>query len=279
MTLSAKSTNQFVHLLSILVLSSILAACSAAPQEPETIVANTIEPSIVPTDEPTPAPEIEVPTVAPTIEVIVAEATSEPTLEPTPAPTATLAPAIETIEVTYFTESQQEGPYYPTQKLDDQDNDLIEVAGQTDRPAGNELLLEGIIYDATGTPLSGVQIEIWQTDANGVYLHPQDPTTESRDRNFQFYGEAITAADGSYFFRTIVPGKYEPRPVHIHFKVRVEGQEVLTSQMYFPDDTTAQGQDSSVFIEVTSENDVFLGTRDVILRNEYPAFHAVTSGN
>jgi len=131
------------------------------------------------------------------------------------------------------TPGQQEGPYYPVEVLDDRDDDLTSVKGSGDVAAGNLLLLGGTVLDTDGQPISGALVEIWQTDANGAYMHPNDPATASRDMNFQFYGESTTALDGSYSFRTIVPGQYEPRPVHIHFKVRFEGKELLTSQFYF----------------------------------------------
>ncbi|MEZ4639364.1 MAG: hypothetical protein R2856_31120 [Caldilineaceae bacterium] len=87
-----------------------------------------------------------------------------------------------------------------------------------------------------GTPVPDVAVEIWQTDAVGVYDHPRDPGTNSRDTSFQFYGTAITDADGWYAFRTIMPGEYEPRPRHIHFKVKQGDATLLTSQFYFSDD-------------------------------------------
>jgi protocatechuate 3,4-dioxygenase beta subunit len=84
-------------------------------------------------------------------------------------------------------------------------------------------------------------IEIWQTDANGIYRHPGDPKTTDRDPHFQFYGESSTELDGRWSFRTIDPGYYEPRPRHIHVKVRIDGDEVLTTQIYFEGDERLAG--------------------------------------
>jgi protocatechuate 3,4-dioxygenase beta subunit len=140
---------------------------------------------------------------------------------------------IEPIEVTYFTPAQQEGPYYTIDKPADRDSDLTVLAGAAGPPAGEVLEFTGKVYNASGMPLSGLTVEIWQTDVNGAYLHPNDPTTAQRDRNFQFYGESVTGADGSYGFRTIMPGLYEPRPRHIHYKVKNGVEELFTSQIYF----------------------------------------------
>ena len=106
--------------------------------------------------------------------------------------------------------------------------------------AGGELLVVyGHVLDANGAPLSGYAVEIWQVDANGIYDHPGDSNTANRDPGFQSYGTAVTDANGLFAFRTIVPARYEPRPRHIHFKVKKDGAEVLTSQFYFAGDVDA----------------------------------------
>jgi len=104
---------------------------------------------------------------------------------------------------------------------------------------GEPLVLYGHVLDPNSTPLSGYAVEIWQVDANGIYDHPGDRNTANRDMGFQFYGTALTDENGLFAFRTIVPARYEPRPRHIHFKVRKDGAEVLTSQFYFADEVDA----------------------------------------
>lgn len=170
----------------------------------------------------------------------------------------------------YITPAQQEGPYYTIEKPADRDNDLVVLAGASGEPAGEVLHLSGVVYDANGTPQEGVTVEIWQTDASGVYLHPQDPGTDGRDRNFQFYGESTTGPDGVYSFRTIVPGRYEPRPRHIHFKVKRDGRELLTSQFYFADDANFTGPEANLLIATAPAEDdagrpILVGERDIVL--------------
>ena len=125
------------------------------------------------------------------------------------------------ITVTYFTPAQTEGPYYPVAKPADRDNDLLVLEGADGRPDGDVLEFGGSLFDSSGMPVSGAVIEIWQTDDNGVYLHPGDAGSSRRDVNFQSYGEAVTTEEGSYSFRTIMPGNYPPRPRHIHVKVTI----------------------------------------------------------
>jgi protocatechuate 3,4-dioxygenase beta subunit len=82
-------------------------------------------------------------------------------------------------------------------------------------------------------------VEIWQACQTGRYSHPGDDDNPAPlDPNFQYWGIAITDADGKYDFKTIVPGHYPAgekwiRPPHIHFKVHKLGIRELITQMYF----------------------------------------------
>jgi protocatechuate 3,4-dioxygenase, beta subunit len=134
-----------------------------------------------------------------------------------------------------LTPSQTEGPFYPPNKPTDRDNDLTVVRGQPGPATGTPLLLSGTLVRRDGTPVAGATVEIWHVDQNGIYLHPQQPEAD-RDKNFQSYGESVTDATGAWSFRTTSPPAYEGRPRHIHVKVRVDGKEVLTTQVYFEGD-------------------------------------------
>jgi len=196
-------------------------------------------------------------TITPIPNTIVPEETSEQS-------------AVKPITVTYFTPSQQEGPYYTVNKPEDHDNDLVAFRGANDAPEGQILEFDGTVYDANGFPIEGITVEIWQTDANGFYLHADDPGTEQRDLNFQFYGEAVTDENGHYRFRTIFPGLYEPRPRHIHVKIKRDGQELLTTQFYFAGEIEFQGDDAAMLIDTETsqdgaENSILMGKRDIIL--------------
>lgn len=111
----------------------------------------------------------------------------------------------------------------------------------TPTAAGEVILVTGRVLDLSGNPLAGASVEIWQTDANGIYDHPGDSSTGSRDQGFQFYGASIAGDDGAYAFRTVQPGYYEPRPRHIHVKVKLDGRTLLTTQFYFEEDRQQLG--------------------------------------
>jgi len=136
-------------------------------------------------------------------------------------------------ELLQKTPADYEGPFYPVTTQQDIDNDLVQVKGQPGIARGDILNLSGQIVNTRGEAQGNVTIEIWQTDPQGRYKHPGDSTPGERDPNFQYWGAAVTAADGTFSFRTIVPGAYEPRPAHIHYKVLQAGKLVLTSQIYF----------------------------------------------
>lgn len=130
------------------------------------------------------------------------------------------------------TPNDSEGPFYPMERQSDEDNDLTIVDGKSKSARGDVLYLTGVVTNENGNPRSNVIIEIWQTDTNGLYRHPKDNAKGTRDPFFQYWGRAKTDKEGKYSFKTIIPGKYEPRPPHIHFKVWVDDKTVMTSQMY-----------------------------------------------
>lgn len=110
-------------------------------------------------------------------------------------------------------------------------------------PADTPVLLQGQLMDTDGTPIAGAVVEIWQTDINGNYDHPQASAESDLLADFQYFGTAVTDDEGYYAFLTVKPGQYEPRAVHIHFKVKIDGYTLLTSQFYFEEDLATLSQD------------------------------------
>lgn len=96
-----------------------------------------------------------------------------------------------------------------------------------------ELIVKGEVYQADCTSLlSGAKLEFWQSDTEGHYDNESD--------DFNFRGSQISDEDGSFLFKTIIPGRYLNgsiyRPSHIHFKITANGYKDLISQIYFKDD-------------------------------------------
>ena len=165
------------------------------------------------------------------------------------------------------TPSQPEGPYYPVEMPTEIDSDLTRVGARS--IVGVILLLEGTVTDSSGEVVSGAKIEIWQTDSEGIYLHPADPRFSDCDPNFQFFGVSTTDASGRYQFTTLLPGKYGSRPRHIHFKVKIEGRVVLTSQFYFANEPapglSSAGATSRLTSEVIDDASVLAATGDIVI--------------
>lgn len=131
-----------------------------------------------------------------------------------------------------LTPAQTLGPFYPDALPLDRDNDLLIVDDHLTPASGTVVHLHGQIVDPRGTPLKGALVEIWQVDANGIYLHSRGGARSRRDPNFQGYGRFLTASSGEYRFRTIRPVSYPGRTPHIHVAVTVPGQPRFATQCY-----------------------------------------------
>ena len=134
------------------------------------------------------------------------------------------------------TPEQMEGPFYPDKLPLDQDNDLVRIQGRMDPSKGIVTHLHGRILGPDGRPVHGAVIEIWQCDANGVYLHTDGGDRAKLDAGFQGFGRFQVGDDGQYRFRTIRPVSYPGRTPHIHVKIRQGESELLVTQCYVAGD-------------------------------------------
>jgi protocatechuate 3,4-dioxygenase beta subunit len=126
-----------------------------------------------------------------------------------------------------LTPEQTEGPYY--------------IAGEklrrniTDGRPGTPMLLRAFVVDATTCkPIKNAVVDIWHADASGIY---SGFGAGAASRTFM-RGIQRTSSKGLALFRTVYPGWYQGRTVHIHVKVHVGGNVVHTGQLYFPDKVT-----------------------------------------
>jgi catechol 1,2-dioxygenase len=124
--------------------------------------------------------------------------------------------------------------------------------GAPERPGGSLLELEpgadalmltltGTVTEVTsGNPIAGVELDFWHADEHGGY---------DRD-GWHLRGVVRTGEDGTYTARTLLPkdyaehegdpigellemmGRHRYRAAHIHLKVRVDGEEWLTTQVF-----------------------------------------------
>jgi protocatechuate 3,4-dioxygenase beta subunit len=138
-----------------------------------------------------------------------ATAFAQSELAPTPACHDGDAPTLPEIE----------GPFYKPRSPERAD--LVE--GDT----GARLVeLQGYVLTRSCRPVARVLLDLWHADQNGDY----------DERGFRYRGHVLTDAGGAYRFRTIMPAPYPGRTRHYHFKVLSIGRQLLTTQLYFPNE-------------------------------------------
>lgn len=120
---------------------------------------------------------------------------------------------------------QTEGPYWLPDVPIRTDLDLYDEAG-------TRLRWRGRVVATDCTPIEGAIVDLWHANPTGTY----DDSTEMRYR-----GQTATDAEGRFEFTTVKPGHYVvspswTRPAHLHVKVWVGGEELLTTQLYFETD-------------------------------------------
>lgn len=126
-----------------------------------------------------------------------------------------------------LTPEQTEGPYYiPREKLR---RDITEG-----RPGAPLLLRLKVVDASTCRPIKNAAVDIWHADALGVY----SGFGSGRGNRTFMRGVQRTDRTGLARFRSVYPGWYQGRTVHIHVKVHVAGNVVHTGQLYFPDKVT-----------------------------------------
>jgi catechol 1,2-dioxygenase len=107
------------------------------------------------------------------------------------------------------------------------------------------IFVEGYVRDATGAPIAGATVDVWQAGANGLY-DVQDPAQADLNLRGVFttdqsgYYSLICVRPASYPIPADGPGgellrltkRHPMRPAHIHFIVSAPGKNPIVSQLY-----------------------------------------------
>jgi protocatechuate 3,4-dioxygenase beta subunit len=114
---------------------------------------------------------------------------------------------------------------------------------------GPEIVLFGRVTDAEGRPVPNAELDIWQTNHEGLY-DLQVHGGEAMDMR----GRLRCDAEGRYHLRTLLPigysipmdgpvgelvrkqGRHGFRPAHIHVLVAAPGHRELVTALYFAED-------------------------------------------
>ncbi|KAJ4178556.1 hypothetical protein NW755_013094 [Fusarium falciforme] len=136
-------------------------------------------------------------------------------------------------------------------------------------PEGEPLLVVCSVKDSQGTPLGGVEIDVWETDSKGFY------DVQYADRE-GFDNRAVLHSDqqGKFHFKAIVPvpypipddgpvgqllkllNRHPYRPSHMHFKFNKAGYDPLITALYlrgdpYEDSDAVFGVKESLIVELT----------------------------
>ena len=149
------------------------------------------------------------------------------------------------------TQPEIEGPFYKPRSPERAD--LIEGAAK-----GRLVDLQGYILTRRCRPVARVLVDLWHADENGDY----------DNRGFRWRGHIVTDATGRYSFRTIMPAPYPGRTRHYHFKVISVGRQLLTTQLYFPNEPLNLRDDyfhQSLLMKVADAGDTLAARFDFVL--------------
>ena len=133
-----------------------------------------------------------------------------------------------------------EGPFFVEEMLE-----RVDLISGEDKnvTSGTPLEITLGVFSVDGMacmPLSGATVDIWHADVDGVYSDVEAnflQATATTGRKF-LRAYQVTDEQGMVTFRTIYPGWYGTRTIHIHLKIRVgaqgsSGAYEWTSQMFF----------------------------------------------
>jgi protocatechuate 3,4-dioxygenase beta subunit len=137
-----------------------------------------------------------------------------------------------------LTDNAGEGPFYF-------DPDLIRSDVTDDMPGAPLSMAMQITRASDCAALGGARVDVWQANAIGLYSGYENQPgvggvpTETAVGQTWLRGTQLTDADGWVRFSTIYPSWYGGRTPHLHFKVWLGPDEVVASQVFFPDETSA----------------------------------------
>ncbi|PCJ88149.1 MAG: 6-chlorohydroxyquinol-1,2-dioxygenase [Hyphomicrobiales bacterium] len=115
---------------------------------------------------------------------------------------------------------------------------------------GEDMLIRGRILDGEGNPISDALIDVWQANDEGFY----DVQQKGIQPEYNLRGLFRTGPDGEYWFRAVKPkfypipddgpvgkllgqlGRHPNRPAHLHYIIKAEGFQSLTTHIFDPDD-------------------------------------------
>ncbi len=140
------------------------------------------------------------------------------------------------------TPSQTVGPFYSIGLTRKPMNVMA-----TDATQGQQIRIEGQVFDGDGVAIPDVMVEIWQANTYGRYNHPDDKQEKPLDPTFTGWGRSGTDEKCFYSFETVkpgpVPGNDESvQAPHVNVVVFARGMLVHAyTRIYFADEPANAG--------------------------------------
>lgn len=113
---------------------------------------------------------------------------------------------------------------------------------------GERIIVSGRIVDGAGAPVADAVVECWQANAEGSYVAPMSPASNSAPA-FTGWGRQPTSGEGVFAFQTIKPGPV-PGPdsklmaPHVALWIVARGVNIgLQTRLYFGDEAEANAGD------------------------------------
>jgi len=107
---------------------------------------------------------------------------------------------------------------------------------------GQHISVQGRILDGDRAPVPDAVLEVWQADANGLYVAPVADQRVLPARNFRGCARCPTDELGAFQFSTVRPGRVPPpesgiQAPHLSVQIFMRGLlRPLLSRIYFADE-------------------------------------------
>ncbi|KAI1101025.1 dioxygenase [Jackrogersella minutella] len=156
---------------------------------------------------------------------------------------------------------------------------LANGANMASDPEGEPLLCVCTVKDTAGNPVSGVKIDIWETDSSGHYDVQHSDRQEPSERCVM-----VSDDKGRFWFKGIKPvsypiphdgpvgklletlGRHCWRPAHLHFMFEKEGWDHLITALYVRGDPY---ETSDAVFGVKQSLIIDIGKADAVAAKEY----------
>ena len=132
-----------------------------------------------------------------------------------------------------------EGPFYLDPKL-------IRSDITSKQPGAPLNLALQVVRAGDCATLANARVDVWHADAVGLYSGYEKQSgvggisTKAAMGQQYLRGTQFTDPAGNVQFQTIFPSWYGGRTPHVHFKVFLGGNEVVASQIFFPDEVSKE---------------------------------------